>query len=303
MSFKIRTSAPTTWNKLYNNANNGGLSWCIDGRPTDPVANVLSNCVGYACSRFNEIYNELTGYKNMKYPQLCCDAENFWTVAPQLGLKRGQTPQAGSIMVWEGIGSAPGHVAIVERVVNDSQVYTSESGYDSAYFWNSTRYKGDGNWGTGAGYRFLGFIYNPAVKIKTVKYCAYDIKRKQWLPVVTSTTKVKDTAGVKKEPMGAITIKSETLKKYCVKRAKQKNFDKAITGYGTSAGKYAGNKTDRIVAIAIYDKELAYRVKLGATQQWLPTIYGKNYNLKNINTGYAGDGKNWIDEIEIWRVK
>lgn len=166
--FKIRTSKPAAWMAVYNNYNAGGWSWCINGRPTDPVSNVLANCVGYACGRFHEIYNELTGYNGMKFPQLCCNAEDFWTVAANLGLKRGLTPKPGAIMVWEGLGDLAGHVAIVERVDSESQVYTSESGYDSPAFWNATRYKGDGNWGAGGSYRFLGFIYNPAVKDQVV---------------------------------------------------------------------------------------------------------------------------------------
>lgn len=161
--FKVRTSAPTQWSAIWNNANNGGVSWCINGRPTHAVANVLANCVGYACSRFNEIYNELTGNTGMKYKNLCCNAEDFWTVADSLGLKKGSTPKPGAIMCWEGIGALAGHVAIVEQVESATQVYTSESGYDSSYFWNATRYKGDGNWGCGSSYRFRGFIYNPPV--------------------------------------------------------------------------------------------------------------------------------------------
>ena len=161
--FSVRTSAPTAWSNLYNNAKNGGLSWCINGNPTNPISNVLANCVGYACSRFNEIYNIETGNSGMKYKELCCNAEDFWTVADKIGLKKGQTPKPGAIMCWEGVGSLAGHVAIVERVNNANQVYTSESGYQSAYFWNSTRYKGNGNWGANGNYRFRGFIYNPGV--------------------------------------------------------------------------------------------------------------------------------------------
>ena len=162
--FRIRTSKPTTWNKIWNNYHNGGLSQCIDGKPKDPISNVLANCVGYACSRFNEIYNELTGFDGMQFPTLNCNAEEFWYRADQLGLKKGQDPRAGSIMVWEGLGDLAGHVAIVERVDSAAQVYTSESGYDSPAFWNAYRYKGNGNWGAGSSYRFLGFIYNPAVR-------------------------------------------------------------------------------------------------------------------------------------------
>lgn len=161
--FKVRTSAPTTWNRIWNNGDNGGISWCITGQPTNSVSNVLANCVGYACSRFNEIYNEETGYDGMKYRELCCNAEDFWTVADSIGLQKGQTPKAGAIMCWEGIGSLAGHVAIVERVDNENQVYTSESGWQSSYFWNSTRHKGSGNWGANGNYKFRGFIYNPAV--------------------------------------------------------------------------------------------------------------------------------------------
>lgn len=162
--FTVRRSAPAKWTDIYNNYNNGGLSWCINGRPINPVSNVLANCVGYACSRFNEIYNELSGYTGMKYRDLNCNAEDFWTRAKDLGLKRGKTPKDGAIMVWEGLGSLAGHVAIVERVISETEVYTSESGYESAYFWNSTRYKGSGNWGANGNYKFRGFIYNPAVK-------------------------------------------------------------------------------------------------------------------------------------------
>ena len=159
-----RTSIPTTWNELYNNYQNGGLSNCIKGCPVHPIANVLANCVGYACARFNEIYNEEAGKRGMTFPQLCCNAEEFWFVADRIGLKKGPVPKPGAIMCWEGLGNAAGHVAIVERVNNQNQVYTSESGYGGPFFWNAVRYRGDGNWGTGAGYKFLGFIYNPGVR-------------------------------------------------------------------------------------------------------------------------------------------
>lgn len=168
--FIVRTSVPQEWSALYNNSNNGGLSWCINGMPTNPLNNVLANCVGYACGRFNEIFNQITGYKGIKYPQLCCDAEQFWNKAKEIGLKRSKTkPQIGSIMVWEGLGDAAGHVAIVEKVNKKGTIIlTSESGWESNYFWNNYRYA-DGNWSAGSNYRFLGFIYNPAVTMNIPK--------------------------------------------------------------------------------------------------------------------------------------
>ena len=84
-------------------------------------------------------------------------------------MKTGQTPKLGACMVWQkgatlNGSDGAGHVAIVEKVVSDTEVYTSESGWGSSTpFWNKTRTKGNGNWGQGAAYKFLGFIYNPAV--------------------------------------------------------------------------------------------------------------------------------------------
>jgi len=176
--FKIRTSKPSEWNALYNNGYAGGWSWCITGSPTDPISNVLSNCVGYACSRFNEIYNELTGNSGMKYLAFCCNAEDFIEAAVNMGLSYGMDPKPGSIMCWGGEGALAGHVAIVESVNADGSVYTSESGWNSPAFWNATRWN-DGNWGAGYGYWFRGFIYNPAIQDAPVTPVGRDKYRDQ----------------------------------------------------------------------------------------------------------------------------
>lgn len=167
--FKVRTSLPASGNKFYNNGNAGGWSWCINGNPTCPGLNVLANCVGHACARFNEIYAEITGYNGMKYKTLCCNAENFIERAKQAGLEVGMVPKPGAIMCWQkgatlSGNDGAGHVAIVEIVYDNNHVYTSESGYGSSYFWNSHRYNTNGRWGLSSGYTFRGFIYNPAVK-------------------------------------------------------------------------------------------------------------------------------------------
>ena len=44
--FTVRRSLPASGNKLYNNGNAGGWSWCINGSPTKAGLNVLANCVG-----------------------------------------------------------------------------------------------------------------------------------------------------------------------------------------------------------------------------------------------------------------
>lgn len=165
-TFKPRMTRPESGNPYYNTKANGGYSSAIKGKPTDPGCDVLANCVGYAYGRFNEI----GGYGCCKY-LWPTNAENF--IEHAKGLEVGMTPKLGACMVWRkgatlSGSDGAGHVAIVEKVLSNSMVVTSESGYKSSKpFWTQTRQKGNGNWGAGSGYTFLGFIYNPAVSDST----------------------------------------------------------------------------------------------------------------------------------------
>lgn len=161
MAFVPRLSRPTAGNKYYIRKASGGYSNAIKGSPTDSQCDVLSNCVGYAYGRFNEI----GGYGCCKY-LAPVNAENFMQYRGSCEV--GQTPKVGACMVWRkgntlSGSDGAGHVAIVEKVISDTEIVTSESGYGSAAFWTQTRKKGSGNWGAGSAYTFLGFIYNPAV--------------------------------------------------------------------------------------------------------------------------------------------
>lgn len=159
---EMRTSKPSG-NKFYITTSRGGYSQCIQGYPTDANANVLANCVGYACGRFNEIIG------SMKYPYLNCNAENFIERAKNTyGLQVVPYPTLGGIMVWQkgaslDGGDGAGHVAIVERIDSANQIYTSESGYGSSAFWNSIRRNDNGRWGLSSGYTFRGCIVNPSI--------------------------------------------------------------------------------------------------------------------------------------------
>lgn len=168
--FTMRTSLPEKGNKFYNTKNSGGYSYCIVGKPTCNGLNVLANCVGYACGRFNEIIGK------MDYPYLNCNAEDFIVRGKNCGLKVSDKPTLGGIMVWEGKGSLAGHVAVVEKIIDENTIYTSESGYESAYFWNSTRKRGNGNWGAGASYKYIGCLINPSVnELKPLDEIARDV--------------------------------------------------------------------------------------------------------------------------------
>lgn len=162
MAFIPRFTKPEAGNKYYITKAKGGWSTAIVGNPTDPDCNVLHNCVGYAFGRFNEII----GDTKMTHLQPI-NAENFYAVAQSQGLKTGQEPQLGAVMVWQkgptlSYIDGAGHVAVVEQINSDGSVITSESGYGCALaFWTQTRKKGNGNWGADGSYKFLGFIYLP----------------------------------------------------------------------------------------------------------------------------------------------
>lgn len=160
---QMRTSKPGAGNKFFITTGAGGYSRCIVGKPKDSQCNVLSNCVGYACGRFNEIIG------SMKYPYLNCNAENFIERAKNTyGLQVVSYPTLGGIMVWKkgntlSGNDGAGHVAVVERIDSANQIYTSESGYGGSAFWNSVRKNTNGRWGMGSGYSFRGCIINPAI--------------------------------------------------------------------------------------------------------------------------------------------
>ena len=163
MAFTMRTTKPGAGNKYYIRKAQGGYSNAIYGKPTDSECNVLSNCVGFAYGRFNEIGDY--GYCKYLAP---VNAENF--IQYKGSCEVGMVPKVGACMVWEGKGDLAGHVAIVEKVYDNNHVYTSESGYGSKNpFWNSHRYNNNGRWGCNSNYKFLGFIYNPAVKEEVIE--------------------------------------------------------------------------------------------------------------------------------------
>lgn len=164
--YKPRLTKPESGNPYYNTRSNGGYSTAIKGKPTDSGCDVLANCVGYAFGRFNEI----AGNKEMTY-LAPINAELFVQIAKQQGLEIGQTPKLGAVAVWQKGGTlngsdGAGHVAVVEVIHgNGAIITTSESGYNSKRpFWTTTRTNVHGNWGQDSSYKFLGFIYNPAVK-------------------------------------------------------------------------------------------------------------------------------------------
>ena len=146
MGFKKRTKAPTKKD-----------DWFYKNNPFQSAGYGLPNCTAYAWGRFAEILG--------KKPNLSlANAENWYSHNDNY--KRGKKPRLGAVAVWAkgkvGVGSdGAGHVAIVEQIYEDGSYLVSESGWGcKSIMWTTKIPKGSKR----AGYTFLGFIYNPAVK-------------------------------------------------------------------------------------------------------------------------------------------
>ena len=161
--------------KYYIRKSAGGYSPCIEGNGAYGLrpfpGSVLPNCVGFATGRFNEKL-ELGSCKYLGNR----NAKEFVIFAQQQGLKMGSDPAEGACMVWGG--SREGHVAIVEQVIDNDTVITSESGWSyraKPIVRELTRKRGSGSWGQS--YEFLCFIYAPGHEPEPVPYQIYTVKR------------------------------------------------------------------------------------------------------------------------------
>lgn len=158
--FTMRTSKPS-WNNQYITRSSGGWSNCIKGNPMQEDANVLANCVGYASGRFNELIQYARDFNECRYTNLRCNASGFIERALEASLEVGNEARVGAIMCWGGGYEGCGHVAVVERVDSQNQVYTSESDWGGNAFYNALRTNDNGRWGLSNSFYFRGFIYQP----------------------------------------------------------------------------------------------------------------------------------------------
>lgn len=157
--FSPRFIRPEAGNKYYITKAAGGYSRAIKGKPTDSKCDVLSNCVGYSFGRFHEIANrpEMDLFDPV-------NAENIFENAKQHGLKTGKTPKLGALIVWQkgntlSSSDGAGHIAVVERILANGDIITSESGFGASKpFWTA-QYKKP--YAYKIGYKLLGFVYQP----------------------------------------------------------------------------------------------------------------------------------------------
>lgn len=119
----------------------------------------MPNCTCYAWARFWEIGDP--NDEGINKPSLPLGNAGTW-VDEVVGYSVGDTPQLGAVICWKKPGEA-GHVAIVEEIKENGDIVTSNSGWNSSFFYVKEIEKANGyNFGV---YEFQGFIYNPFVGI------------------------------------------------------------------------------------------------------------------------------------------
>lgn len=142
-NFIPRTTAPTEANSEYF---------------SDNVFHIygfgMPNCTAYAWGRFYEILGSR--------PTLSTGDAEKWYPYTQDGYARGATPKLGAIVCWSRgvVGNdddGSGHVAIVEDILTDGTIVTSNSAYGGNFFYMNNVAPPY----TMGSYTFQGFIYNP----------------------------------------------------------------------------------------------------------------------------------------------
>ena len=257
--FTIRTNKPQTGNKYYIRQVTGGWNGAIQGKPLDAECNVLANCVGYANGRFAEIQDT----EGIKY-QLVCNAENFIEKAKAYGLEVIDKPTLGGIMCWQKGASlngtdGPGHVAIVEKIIDDNTIYTSESAYGSFAFANITRTNSNGRWGCNSNYKFRGCIVNPAVGIVTETESNDDTERKSNDEIAREVIEGKWGVGLDRkrrlEDAGYNYNDIQTLVNQMLGYTQKKEYKTVTARTGLNIREYA-SLSSKIIGAVAYGKEI-----------------------------------------------
>ncbi len=239
----VRTTAPSKSNEYFYGPNNWYAANGWDAGPSG------GNCTWYAYGRAYEYTGKV---QKLSYNNACT-----WYDAWQ-GSK-GKTPKAGSIICWSYAGGGDGHVAFVEKVKDNGDIFISNSGWSNIPSWNhggdyksakngNISYgwldKGSNNWQMFSGMNFQGFIY-------------LDGKPAAWPTVnasnVTSTGKIKLSWYSKKNASKYYVYRS-TSKTGSYKLLK-KTTSKSYTDSAATPGTLYYYK---VKAVSKYGKSLGY---------------------------------------------
>ena len=163
MSFTPRFTAPAQNDPLWVMTAAGGYNGCIAGAWPGYISNypcVLPNCTGYVHGRAMEIAGVTTDNLGLSF----LDAYNYWYDSSSDWI-RDSEPSLGAIGVFGSVGgTVPGHVYVVEEIIDADTIVISQSDYAIEYFstLTVTRQNGWDRYGEEYVY-FMGFLRNPYV--------------------------------------------------------------------------------------------------------------------------------------------
>lgn len=243
---KVRTTCPSTDNKYYLKSPTG-YNKCILGNkdnkhnPRPTAKSCLPNCVGYAYGRYLEYW----GLKSANLPT--CNAKNWDDEAKKnKSVKYSKTPEEGAIIVFEG--TTYGHVAFVEEIKANGDLFLSESNWSGVIFRNVTVKKSE-CYNYSAKLKCVGFVCNPNApkveKPKTEDKPKEDAPKPGNYKVNTALLNVRTGAGLNYRVKTFNELTSDAQKKIRIL-----NHGRATNGYVDgltfTASEVVYNKTDKL---------------------------------------------------------
>lgn len=162
--FKQRLTAPDKTDKRFIHYNHGGYNTCIV--INEETGSVLPNCVGYAQGRLLE----LIGAKGVNWKLPACNAEDWYEAANKAGLQTGSTPKLGAVVCWRAgrvhnNADGAGHVAVVEDILPNGDIVTSNSAYNGTEFFTQVVTKAS------------GYMYSEERPLVGFIYCGIEFER------------------------------------------------------------------------------------------------------------------------------
>jgi len=151
-----RLTAPATDDPRWIMSSYGGYNDCIAGSYGPP--SVLPNCTGYVHGRCMEIAGINTDNMGLSFG----NAVTYYSQSSSDWIQSSE-PSLGAVIVYsQNVGWEPGHVAIVEQIIDNDTIVISQSNYGGARFstWTCTR---AANWTPFTNVSFIGFLKNPYV--------------------------------------------------------------------------------------------------------------------------------------------
>ena len=160
MAFTPRLSAPSSSDLRWIQVGSGGYNRCIYG--SDGPPSVLPDCTGYVHGRVMEIRGVTTDDAGLSFG----NGQTYWGSSSSNWIQQ-QNPSLGAVLCYytntAGAGQ-PGHVAIVEQIIDNDTCVVSESNLNDVRWRLVTCYRQYG-WRPGPGWNVTaqGFLKNPYV--------------------------------------------------------------------------------------------------------------------------------------------